>query len=56
MSWRGERVVVAAGVANLRSGLPVTDDTVFQLGSISKIYTSTLVAILAESERGLIAS
>jgi CubicO group peptidase (beta-lactamase class C family) len=53
VSWRGERWVATAGVANLRSGLPVTDDTVFQLGSISKVYTATLVALLAETERGL---
>ncbi len=54
ISWRGERWLATAGVANLRSGLPVTEDTVFQLGSISKVYTATLVALLAETERGLL--
>ena len=54
VSWRGERSIITVGVANLRSGLPVTAGTVFQLGSISKIYTATLLAILSNGEPGLL--
>jgi len=38
-----ERCVVAAGVTNLNTGQPVRTDTLFQLGSISKTWTATLV-------------
>ena len=38
-----ERILVAAGVANLGTGVEMTPDTLFQIGSISKIYTATLV-------------
>lgn len=39
----GEVEVVTFGVANLATGTPVGPGTLFQLGSISKIYTATLV-------------
>jgi CubicO group peptidase (beta-lactamase class C family) len=49
----GDEVVEAAtGIANLRSGMPATTDTLFQIGSITKVYTATLVMQLAE--RGII--
>jgi CubicO group peptidase (beta-lactamase class C family) len=49
----GDEVVEAAtGIANLRSGMPATTDTIFQIGSITKVYTATLVMQLAE--RGLL--
>ena len=38
-----ERIVVASGMANADTGIEATPDTLFQLGSISKIYTATLV-------------
>lgn len=45
----GEEVVEAAtGVTNLRTGVEVTTDTVFQIGSISKVYTATLVMQLVD--------
>ena len=44
----GEQVVAATGTANLRSGVAVTTDTVFQIGSITKIYTATLVMQLVD--------
>jgi CubicO group peptidase (beta-lactamase class C family) len=44
---RGERVVAAAGIAGLANPAPVTPDTAFQLGSISKVYTATLLLTLA---------
>nr|GID83039.1 hypothetical protein Ade03nite_19630 [Actinoplanes derwentensis] len=41
---QGEDVVDAAfGVTNVRSGDPVHTDTVFQIGSITKVYTATAV-------------
>jgi CubicO group peptidase (beta-lactamase class C family) len=40
----GDDVAVATyGVANVATGVPVTPATLFQLGSITKVYTSTLV-------------
>src|SRR3954469_16588990 len=36
------------GTANLRSGLPVSTETVFQIGSITKVYTATLVMQLVD--------
>src|SRR4051794_11547035 len=45
----GDQITAAAaGTANLRSGLPVGTDTVFQIGSITKVYTATLVLQLVE--------
>lgn len=48
ISLNGERVVCTAGVENLRSGHPVTPATAFQLGSISKVYTATVLAAITE--------
>jgi CubicO group peptidase (beta-lactamase class C family) len=45
----GNRVVeVAHGVSSLRTGTPVTTDTVFQLGSITKLFTATAVMALVD--------
>ena len=33
----------AAGVLNTATGVPVTDDALFQIGSITKVWTATLV-------------
>lgn len=41
-----------AGLANLATALPVTMDTMFQIGSTTKIFTAALVMALAE--KGLI--
>jgi CubicO group peptidase (beta-lactamase class C family) len=43
-----DQVVVATGVANEATGVETTPDTLFQLGSISKLYTATL---LMQAER-----
>ena len=46
---QGDKTVSAAtGVANARTGQPVTTDTIFQIGSISKVYTATLVMQLVD--------
>ena len=39
----GEVVDAAAGVLSLATGAPVTTDAVFQVGSITKVWTATLV-------------
>lgn len=39
----GETAVATWGVANTSTGADVTPDTLFQLGSLSKLYTTTLL-------------
>ncbi|MFF7250863.1 serine hydrolase [Embleya sp. NPDC008237] len=41
-------VEAAYGVLNLNTGVPVTTDSVFQIGSITKVWTTTLVMQLVE--------
>lgn len=41
-------VTAAVGTANVCSGLPVTPETIFQIGSITKVYTATLVMQLVD--------
>jgi len=50
----GDEVVTAgAGLANKNTGITVTADTLFQIGSTTKIYTASLVMQLVEE--GLVA-
>ena len=45
----GDAVEVAGfGIANVETGVPVTPETLFQIGSISKIFTTTLIMTLVE--------
>lgn len=44
----GEVATGAAGVASLRTGVEVDTDTVFQIGSVTKLWTSALVMQLAD--------
>lgn len=46
----GRRIVAtaAAGVTNLDTQVPVTTDAVFQIGSITKIFTTTLIMQLVD--------
>ncbi|HUR02058.1 MAG TPA: serine hydrolase domain-containing protein [Nonomuraea sp.] len=44
----GEHLERAAGVLNTRTGDPVTTDSLFQIGSISKVWTATLALQLVE--------
>ncbi len=46
--YRGEIVQAHHGVLNKATGVEVTDDSVFQLGSISKVWTTTLVMQLVD--------
>ena len=43
----GDVVDAAAGLCNVATGVPVTTDAVFQIGSITKVWTATLVHQLA---------
>lgn len=43
-----QTVAAAAGALNLRTGQPATPDSVFQIGSISKVWTATLVMQLVD--------
>lgn len=43
-----ETVEAAAGVLNLRTGQPATPDSLFQIGSITKVWTATLVMQLVD--------
>ncbi|HZT64356.1 MAG TPA: serine hydrolase domain-containing protein [Acidimicrobiales bacterium] len=43
-----EMVQAVSGVTNLRTGVEVTRDTLFQIGSITKSYTATLVMQLVD--------
>ncbi len=47
---KGNRVVAtaAAGVTNLDTQVPVTPDAVFQIGSITKVFTATLIMQLVD--------
>lgn len=48
----GDSVIeVAAGVLSLRTGTPVTTDSLFLPGSIGKLYTATLVMMLVDEGR-----
>lgn len=44
-----ERSIVASGLANTATRIDVTPDTLFQIGSISKVYTATLVMQLVHA-------
>ncbi len=47
---KGRRVVAAtaAGVTNIDTRVPVTTDAVFQIGSITKVFTATLIMQLVD--------
>ncbi|NYI99649.1 dipeptidyl aminopeptidase/acylaminoacyl peptidase [Nocardioides thalensis] len=45
---RAEPVVAAHGVLSTRTGVAVTPDARFQIGSITKVWTATLAAMLAD--------
>lgn len=46
---QGEDVLaVGTGVTSLRTGVEVTPDTVFQIGSITKVWTATLILQLVD--------
>ncbi|MFI6813125.1 serine hydrolase domain-containing protein [Nonomuraea sp. NPDC050328] len=48
---RGELHEFAAGVLNRDTGVEVTTDSLFQIGSVTKVWTATQLMILAEQGR-----
>ncbi|MEV0056510.1 serine hydrolase [Saccharopolyspora shandongensis] len=44
----GEEVFATHGVLNVKTGVEVTEDSLFQIGSISKVWTSTVVMQLVD--------
>ena len=48
----GGQAVMAHGIANLVTGVPMREDTGFLFGSVTKLLTTTLV--LRQAERGTI--
>src|SRR5215213_131181 len=44
----GDVEVVATGVLNVETGVRATPDSLFQIGSITKVYTATLALQLAD--------
>jgi CubicO group peptidase (beta-lactamase class C family) len=53
LAWmHGDDVqTAAAGVTNVETEAPVRTDTLFQIGSITKVYTTTLIMQLADEGR-----
>lgn len=47
--FKGQTATRGMGVTSIENPLPVTDDTLFQIGSISKTFTGTLVMQLVDS-------
>lgn len=44
----GQVQTIASGVLNLATGVAATSDSVFQIGSVTKTYTATLLLMLAD--------
>jgi len=44
----GQEVLAACGVLNSATQVPVTPDSLFQIGSITKIWTATMIMQLVE--------
>ncbi|MDQ2852397.1 MAG: beta-lactamase family protein [Actinomycetota bacterium] len=47
-SFGGERVEAAAGLLNVSTGVSATTDSLFQIGSITKVWTASLVMQLVQ--------
>lgn len=48
ISWQGREMTAANGMSSMRTLLPVTDETLFRAGSITKTVVATAVMKLAE--------
>ncbi|MDX8049907.1 LpqB family beta-propeller domain-containing protein [Lentzea sp. BCCO 10_0798] len=46
--YKGETLLAHHGVLNLSTGVEVTDDTIFQIGSMGKVFTTTVVMRLVD--------
>src|ERR1700683_2112816 len=47
----GQEMLAAAGVLNCATGVGVTTDSLFQVGSITKVWTATMIMQLIEEGR-----
>jgi CubicO group peptidase (beta-lactamase class C family) len=47
----GQEILAAHGVLNRATGVAVTDDSLFQIGSITKIWTTTMIMQLVDEGR-----
>ncbi len=45
---KGETITIGSGVTSVENPLPVTDETLFQIGSITKTFTGTVIMRLVE--------
>ena len=47
--WHGGALNAAAsGILNLHTGVPATVDSVFQIGSVTKVFTASLIMLLVD--------
>ena len=51
ISLAGQRCTAGSGITSVDNPLPVTDQTIFQIGSITKTFTATALMMLAEQGR-----
>jgi CubicO group peptidase (beta-lactamase class C family) len=51
ISIGGDQLCVSAGVVNSITGVQVTDETLFQIGSLTKVWTTTVVMQLVDEGR-----
>jgi CubicO group peptidase (beta-lactamase class C family) len=49
----GDRVVFVKGfgISNIETGMPVTPDILFRIGSVTKLFTAFVLVTLAEEEK-----
>ena len=48
---QGELTTASAGVTNITTGVEITDDTLMHIGSIAKVFTTTLIMQLVEKHQ-----
>ena len=51
VSFEGGEEIAGLGVTNVEHPLPVDEETLFQVGSITKTFTGTLIMCLVEAEK-----
>jgi len=46
--YEGQTYTAGFGINHIQHSLPITDDTLFQIGSVSKTFTATIIMQLVE--------